>query len=306
MLIGTHNEIYKLAPTLEKYARENPHDKNYASRLELFKDHEAEYAQQIAEQEKIVQEYFSHQGHNASTPTPQDTPKVDSSGESTQTPKDTPKLESNLNHTLESYKAHETATTKLKHSIFEKEEELKDLVTQKEKVEQWAETIKAQANSRTLTKIAGELEKIGFDTFSKYPMPEALGVKKVNTRLHGQEFYDESTIIKFKDLKKFIKSRDDFIKFKNKLDTLYLVDRPFGKARYLKKIKDFSDTKQAEFYQAFSESHYDNIIKELIDKEESKVKNIDNDKIISLQKELEQLKEQLEKTNQSLVHSQES
>ena len=78
VLIGTHNEIYKLAPTLEKYARENPHDKNYASRLELFKDHEAQYAQQIAEQEKIVQEYFSHQGHNASTPTPQDTPKVDS------------------------------------------------------------------------------------------------------------------------------------------------------------------------------------------------------------------------------------
>ncbi|MDL0081048.1 LPD23 domain-containing protein [Helicobacter zhangjianzhongii] len=241
-----------------------------------------------------------------STPTPADTPKVDSSGESTQTPKEAPKLESNLNHTLESYKAHETATTKLKHSIFEKENELKDLVAEKEKVEQRAETIKAQAHSRTLTKIAGELEEIGFDTFSKRPVLdyEAPRIKKINPRLDGQEFYDESTIIKFKDLKKFIKSRDDFIKFKNKLDTLYLVDRPYGSARYLNKIKDFSDIKQARFYQAFSESNYDNIKKELIDKEASKVKNIDNDKIISLQKELNELKEQLEKTNQSLAHSQ--
>ena len=70
VLIGTHNEIYKLAPTLEKYARENPHNKGYANKLEIFKDHEAQYAQKIAEQEKIVQEYFSHQGHNASTTTP--------------------------------------------------------------------------------------------------------------------------------------------------------------------------------------------------------------------------------------------
>ena len=242
-----------------------------------------------------------------STPTPADTPKVDSSGESTQTPKEAPKLESNLNHTLESYKAHETATTKLKNiGILEKENELKDLVAEKEKVEQRAETIKAQAHSRTLTKIAGELEEIGFDTFSKRPVLdyEAPRIKKINPRLDGQEFYDESTIIKFKDLKKFIKSRDDFIKFKNKLDTLYLVDRPYGSARYLNKIKDFSDIKQARFYQAFSESNYDNIKKELIDKEASKVKNIDNDKIISLQKELNELKEQLEKTNQSLAHSQ--
>lgn len=218
---------------------------------------------------------------------------------------DTPKLESNLNDTLESYKAHETATTQLKRSIFEKENELKDLVAEKEKIQQWAETIKEQGNSRALTKIAKELEKIGFDTFSKHPMLdyEVSKVKKVNPRLDGQQFYDESTIINFKDLKKFIKSRDDFIKFKDKLDTLYLADSPYGQARYIHKIKDFSNTKQVGFYQAFNENNYDNIIKELIDKETSKVKNTDNDKIISLQKELEQLKERLEKTNQSLAQS---
>ena len=214
-------------------------------------------------------------------------------------------LESNLNDTLESYKAHETATTQLKRSIFEKENELKDLIAEKEKIQQWAETIKEQGNSRALTKIAKELEKIGFATFSKHPMLdyEVSKVKKVNPRLDGEQFYDESTIINFKDLKKFIKSRDDFIKFKDKLDTLYLADSPYGNARYIHKIKDFSNTKQAGFYQAFNENNYDNIIKELIDKETSKVKNIDDDKIISLQKELEQLKEQLEKTNQSLAQS---
>ncbi|WP_158654279.1 hypothetical protein, partial [Helicobacter cinaedi] len=113
-----------------------------------------------------------------------------------------------LNDTLESYKAHETATTQLNRSIFEKEKELKDLVAEKEKIQQWAETIKEQGNSRALTKIAKELEKIGFATFSKHPMLdyEVSKVKKVNPRLDGEQFYDESTIINFKDLKKFIKS----------------------------------------------------------------------------------------------------
>ncbi|CAM3491951.1 hypothetical protein HELA111659_10930 [Helicobacter labetoulli] len=70
VLIGTHNEIYKLAPTLEKYAKENPRNKHYANRLEIFKNHEAQSAQNIAQQEKLVQEYFSHQGHNVSSTTP--------------------------------------------------------------------------------------------------------------------------------------------------------------------------------------------------------------------------------------------
>ncbi|MDL0110886.1 PBECR2 nuclease fold domain-containing protein, partial [Campylobacter felis] len=216
------------------------------------------------------------------------------------------KLESTLNNdTLQSYRTHNNAKTRLKRSIDEKERELKDLVEEKEKVERWAQTIKEQANSRTLTKIARELEKIGFESFSKRSVMdyEASKVRKINPRLTGQQFYDESTIIDFKDLKKFIKSRDDFIKFKDKLDTLHLEKSYYNSIWFNKTIKDFSDREQARFYQIFSEDNYDKIMKELIDEQERKVKNIDNDKIISLQKELEQLKEQLEKTNQSLAQS---
>ncbi|MDL0109138.1 PBECR2 nuclease fold domain-containing protein, partial [Campylobacter felis] len=216
------------------------------------------------------------------------------------------KLESTLNNdTLQSYRTHNNAKILLDRNIWEKELELKKLVEEKEKVERVAQTIKEQANSRTLTKIARELEKIGFESFSKRSVMdyEESKLRKINPRLTGQQFYDESTIIDFKDLKKFIKSRDDFIKFKDKLDTLHLEKSYYSSIWFNKTIKDFSDTEQARFYQIFNEDNYDKIMKELVDEQERKVKNIDNDKIISLQKELGELKEQLEKTNQSLEQS---
>ena len=85
VLIGSHFEIYKLVPTLEKYARENPHNKQYASKLEQFRKHEQEYKQKLQQQEKLVQEHFSSTPHTSTPPkdtqAPAETqaPKVDSS-----------------------------------------------------------------------------------------------------------------------------------------------------------------------------------------------------------------------------------